>query len=287
MSNRVFKGETTPIPAKLAPKIQQEIMDRIQAKYPGLGYLFIGSVGKKAENDFNGDIDIAILCDNVQELEYMVKDVFGELSYYTIESLYIVSIKYPFMLDGKQCYTQCDFMIMHYPEYTAFRYFCPNYANHESKYKVGAKIMFANMILNHCAERFDRLNNGETAKFDFRPTALYRYIFNIKEKKYKEEFISHDPIEIASMAFNDGDVRHFNSVETLWIGIHSDKFKYKNEVKAIERSFFINCFRKGWTSIRPEDFKLQYWTVDELYEAINKQRVINEINRIGQKGKEI
>ena len=287
MSNKVFKGETTPIPAKLAPKIQQEIMNKIQEKYPGLGYLFIGSVGKKGEGDFNGDIDIAILCNNIQELEYMVKDVFGELSYYAVESLYIVSIKYPFILDGKQCYTQCDFMIMQYPEYTEFRYWCPNYANHESKYKVGTKIMFANMVLNHCAEKNNGLNEDEVGKFDFRPTALYRWVYKVGNNLYKEEYITHDPKEIASYAFKDADTSHFNTVETLWDAIHTDNFKYPDEVATIERNFFRNCFRKGWTSILPENFILKYNTIEDIYKVINQQRVVNEINRIGQRGKEI
>lgn len=288
MSNRIFNGVTEPISAKIAPKIQQEIMDKILEKYPGLGYLFIGSVGKKNDDAFNGDIDIAIRCDTIEELEYMVKDVFEYLDSYTVESFYIVSIKYPYEYEGTTKYVQCDFMIMWNPEYTAFRYWCPDYRKNESQYKVGAKIMFANMVLNHTKARYENLEPNQTAKFDFRPTALFRYVYDLKNMLYKEEYITDDPKTIASYAFTDSDIHHFDSVETLWDAIHdSSVFKNIKQTPIIEQNFFRNCFRKGWTSIIPENFKLEYNSVEDIYKIINEQKLINKINELGQQGKEI
>ena len=263
-------------------------VNKILEKYTDLGYLFIGSVGKKNDDDFNSDIDIAILCNNVNELEYMLNDIFSDLSIVTTESLYIVSIKYPYKYENKTKYVQCDFMVMWDIYYTSFRYWCPNYKENESKYKVGAKIMFANMILNHCDEKNKNLKNGYFGKFVFKPTALYRKIYNMNDLSFKEELYSINPKEIASYCFYDSDINHFNSVETLWDAIHNPKiFKNIEETKIIERNFFRNCFRKGWTSIIPESFKLEYNSIEDIYKIINEQKLINKINEIGQKGKEI
>ena len=287
MSNHIFI-ESEPISSKIAPIIQDEIIGKIHKRFPELGCLKIGSVGKKKDDDFNGDIDIAILCENIEELQWMVSEVFGYLENYTIESYYIVSIKYPYQYENITKYVQVDFMIMWNPEYTAFRYYCPDYRNNESKYKVGAKIMFANMILNHCLEKNKNLEDGQFGKFDFRPTALYRYVIDTKNNMYKEEYVTNNPKEIASYAFVDADINHFNSVETIWDSIHNPKlFKYIDQTPIIEQNFFRNCFTKGWTSIIPEDFKLEYNSIEDIYKIINKQKVINKINQLGDGGREI
>lgn len=287
MSNRVFVN-TEPISSRIAPAVRDEIMGKILEKYPDLGYEYIGSVGKKDPDDFNGDIDIAILCHDISELEYMVDDVFGYLDTKVIESYYIVSIKYPYKDNDIEKYVQCDFMIMWNPDYTKFRYKCPDYrVIPESHYKVGAKIMFSSMILNHCKERHEGLPEGCVGKFDFRPTALFRYVIDINNKRYKEEFVTYDPKVIAGYAFKDADTKWFDSVETLWYGIHSDKFKYPEETKALEINFFVNCYRKGWTSIKPEQFILQESTEEEIYKKIEEYKLINKINEFGQQGREI
>ena len=288
MSNHIFK-RTENISAKIAPKIQSEIIAKILERFPELEIIPIGSVGKKNDDDFNGDIDIAILCNDIYELEWMVKEVFGYyIESYTIESYYIVSIEYPYIFENDTKYVQCDFMVMHNKDYTVFRYYCPNYKNGESKYKVGTKIMLANMILNHSEEKNKNLPDNCFGKFDFRPTALYRWVYDLNKYLYKDEYITDNPTEIASYVFYDSDVSHFNSVESLWESIHNPKiFKYIESTPIIERNFFRNCFRKGWTSIIPEDFKLEYNTLQEIYEIIHKQEIVNNINKIGQQGKEI
>ena len=138
--------------------------------------------------------------------------------------------------------------------------------------------MFANMILNHCDKKNEGLSEGQFGKFDFRPTALYRYVYDIEKSLYKEEYVTISVDEIVNMCFSDGNRNHFNSVETLWDAIHSDIFKYPDEVKSIEKNFFVNCWRKGWVNIVPENFKLQYWANDELWYFMNKQDKINRIN---------
>ena len=55
----------------------------------------------------------------------------------------------------------------------------------------------------------------------------------------------------------------------------------------MEISFFTNCFLKGLTHVNPEDFKLQYVTLDDIYLAMNKFKTSAFINRYLQHGREI
>ena len=290
LSGHIFKTKCEPILSEIAPQVQHQILDQLHNVFPNLTCIPIGSVGKKPLNQYNGDIDIAIKCQNIEILEKIIKEVFYYLDTVKIESLYIVSIAFPYKLIDEDDinYVQCDFMIMWNEDYTKFRYYCPNYINNESNYKTGAKIMLTNMILNHVQARFDNLDdNNYKVKFDFRPTALYRYVFDEKNNRYKEEYVTNDVDKIVNMCFTDGNRSHFNTVESIWEAIHSDIFTGKNELKIIERNWFVNCWRKGWTSIIPENFKLQYWTNEEIWKEINRQKNINVINRIIDNGDEI
>ena len=283
MSGRVkFKNKCEPILSEIAPQVQQLILGELHKVYPQLVCIPLGSVGKRPINEYNGDIDIAVKCQTIEDLEKIIKSVFYYLDYVKMESYYIVSIPFPYQINGEEeiRYVQCDFMLMWDEEYTKFRYYCPNYINKESNYKTGAKIMFANMILNHVPARYENTHEGFSTKFDFRPTALYRYVYDLKNKKYTEQFITINVDEIVNMCFKDGDRSHFNTVESLWEAIHSSVFIAPEEVKSIEKNWFVNCWRKGWTTIVPEDFELQYWTNEEIWEFIHKQDIVNRINNL-------
>ena len=289
MSGRLFTNKCEPILSEIAPQVQNQIIKLIHRIYPNLICLPLGSVGKKPLNEYNGDIDIAIKCKDINTLEKIISSVFYFLDYVKVESYYIVSIPYPYQINGEDIirYVQCDFILMWNEEYTKFRYYCPNYINNESQYKTGAKIMFANMILNHVPERYNDIPNEMSVKFDFRPTALYKFIYDIKNKKCYDKFITMDVDKIVNMCFNDGDKNHFNTVETLWETIHTNIFVNPSEVKSIEKNWFINCWKKGWTSIVPEKFNLEYWSNAEIWEFINKQEKINKINSLFDQNREI
>lgn len=278
MSGNLFKQKCEKIQSDLAVYVQESIISELKDTYPDIEIIKIGSVGKRKDDDFNGDIDIAIKCKDIQELEKIISNTFYYLDSVKIESLYIISIAYPYQYNGETKFVQCDFMNVWDKDYTEFRYYCPNYKNDESQYKVGQKIMFANMIINHTLDRHKGLQEGQYGKFDFRPTALYRYVYDIKKSLYKEEYVTISVDDIVNMCFLDGDKSHFNSVETIWEAIHSDIYKYPEEVKSIEKNFFINCWRKGWVNIVPENFKLQYWSNNEIWQFMNKQDKINKIN---------
>ena len=118
---------------------------------------------------------------------------------------------------------------------------------------------------------------------------LYLYKINMENMmEYTYDFVTTDVNTIIHLPFNEkGSWEDFHSVETLWDAIHSDKFKYPEELKIIELNWFINSFKKGWYSIKPEDFKLQYWTADEIYKKLEFYKGLQKINYIINKGKEI
>ena len=56
--------ESNPIPAVIAPKIYDEIENIVHSKFKDIEMAALGSIGKKKDEDTNGDIDIAIKIDS-------------------------------------------------------------------------------------------------------------------------------------------------------------------------------------------------------------------------------
>lgn len=281
MSGRLFQKDkcpTKPIKADIATIVQDNIINEILDIYPDIEYVKLGSVGKKKDDDYNGDIDIGIKSDSIEELFNIIHNVFDYTDTVESKSLYIISIKYPYIINGQHeiNYVSVDFIQVKNIDYTKFRYYCPDYRINESKYKVGSKIMFIGTILNHCLNQYD---GKYRYKYEFLPTGLYKSIVNIKNNTYQEEFITYNPQEITNIMFYDSTPDICNSIETLWEAIHSDKFKYPENVKLIELALFINSYRKGWEElIKPEDFQLSYWTVEEIYEKLKNHEFLRKIN---------
>lgn len=289
MSGNLFqKGnfKTEPIKSEVAPLLQQLVIQELLNEYPELEYCCIGSVGKKKHGDYNGDIDIAVKAEDIDELEKMIYKVFSYTESVSSKSYFIISIAYPYkdiLDDDKMKFAAVDFMLMKDKEYTQFRYYCPDYRKDESKYKVGMKIMWASTILNHTKERLDGvdLSNNEMGTLKFVPTGLYQTIFNKDTfEVISSRFITTDVDRIVNMVFNDGDRSHFNSVETLWEAIHSPCYKYPEEVKILEARLMINSYRKGWGDmINSRNFDMQYWTdaeIDEMLKPYIFEKTVNE-----------
>ena len=70
--------QSNPIPAYITPLIYKEIEDKIHKWNKSINLAPLGSVGKKADDQFNGDIDIAIDIANKEDLLNMVKEVFPD-----------------------------------------------------------------------------------------------------------------------------------------------------------------------------------------------------------------
>ena len=63
MSGNLFqqgKYKATPIKSEVAPLLQQLVIKELLDNYPDMEYCCIGSIGKKKDGEYNGDIDIAI-----------------------------------------------------------------------------------------------------------------------------------------------------------------------------------------------------------------------------------
>lgn len=252
-------------------------MCEIKDIYPDVECIPLGSVGKK--DGYNGDIDIGVKIDSIDKLYDIISNVFNYTETVDMKSLYIVSMKYPYKInDEKIKFVSVDFIQVIDTEYTKFRYYCPDYRKGESQYKVGSKIMFMGMLLNHT---FKNTDENDIKKYLFDPIGLYLKHYNRNTREYYKEFITLDPQEIVDMLFYNSTPDICNSVESLWDGIHSNKFKYPNEVQEIEINFFINSYRKGWEElIKPEDFKLSYWTVEEINHELEKYKIVREVNMI-------
>ena len=97
-----------PIPAYITPLIYKEIEDKVHAWKNSVKMAPLGSVGKKKDDDFNGDIDIAIDLDNREELMNMIKEVFPESELNPFTTPKIVSIGYEWDKEGKKGVAQVD-----------------------------------------------------------------------------------------------------------------------------------------------------------------------------------
>ena len=66
----------------------------------------LGSVGKKTDDQFNGDIDIAIKIDNKEELNKLIDKVFPGLEKNPKTTSTIISISYPYNKEGNIYYIE-------------------------------------------------------------------------------------------------------------------------------------------------------------------------------------
>ena len=67
--------QATPIPAYITPLVYKEIEDKVHKWNSKINLAPLGSIGEKFDDQFNGDIDIAIDIPNREELLNMVKTV--------------------------------------------------------------------------------------------------------------------------------------------------------------------------------------------------------------------
>lgn len=286
MSGRLFQKDkipTEPILSQHAVKVQAYIISELLNKYPKLKTICLGSVGKKPYNEYNGDIDIGVKVETLDELNNIITDTFYYLETVENKSLYIISMKYPYEIDNTIFkYVSVDFILIHNIDYAKFRYYCPDYRINESKYKVGTKIMFIGTILNHCLnDDRKKLQTNEHLKYQFLPTGLFVDFYNSKTNNFIQAFCTDNPQIIVNIMFNNCTPDICNTVESIWEALHSDKFKYPDELKNIELAFFINSYRKCWEEfVKPEDFTLQYWTNNEIYNILKQHENLRKINNL-------
>lgn len=246
-----------PIPAYITPLLYKEIEDSILKENPDIKMVPLGSVGKKNDDQFNGDIDIAIKLDNKKELSELIDKVFPNLEKNPNTTPTIVSISYPYNKEGKTGNAQVDFMIVKDIDFAKFFYHSPNFKNNESKFKGATRAKMLSIIVS-CIPVEDAkdeyFEDGKTVKkhwkYTFNTEGVFRQLLdytgkkgplkNPKKIKEFEKLIVNDPDNCIKFIFGDnGKIEDCNSAESLWKAVHDkNKFKFQDVVSKIEDRWF-------------------------------------------------
>ena len=246
-----------PIPAYITPLLYKEIEDSILKENPDIKMVPLGSVGKKNDDQFNGDIDIAIKLDNKKELSELIDKVFPDLEKNPNTTPSIVSISYPYNKEGKSGNAQVDFMIVKDIDFAKFFYHSPDFKKNESKFKGATRAKMLSIIVS-CIPVEDAkdeyFEDGKTVKkhwkYTFNTEGVFRQLLdytgkkgplkNPKKIKEFEKLIVNDPDNCIKFIFGDnGKIEDCNSAESLWKAVHDkNKFKFQDVVKKIEDRWF-------------------------------------------------
>lgn len=120
--------------AKFGNMIVQKLIEQLHVKACTLG-----STGKKLDDDYSGDIDIAIELqwndENLHNIRNFIKTNFGSVEAYSSAGLKIYSFGYKYDDMGQIKTVQVDLMFTSDIQYAKFMYHSPNYKNNESEFK--------------------------------------------------------------------------------------------------------------------------------------------------------
>ena len=272
--------QSNPIPAIIAPKVYDEIEKKVHSvsKFKDIDMAALGSIGKKADDQTNGDIDIAVKVDTKDELNEIVDTCFGncEINYNTMKT--ITSFGYPYNIDGYKGIAQVDFMIVKNMDWAKAYFHSPNLKTGESKYKGVVRTTLLNDIIS-CIPVKDAkdeyFEDGVTVKRHWKHTFNTEGIFiqlvdfcgkngkpvkSGKKLKEFEKLVTNDPTNMIKFIFGDnGDINDINSAESLWKAIHDKKkFSWGDEIlKNIEEKF-INDPQTS-DKINKEDFPCELY----------------------------
>ena len=246
-----------PIPAYITPLLYKEIEDSILKENPDIKMVPLGSVGKKNDDQFNGDIDIAIKLDNKKELSELIDKVFPDLEKNPNTTPSIVSISYPYNKEGKSGNAQVDFMIVKDIDFAKFFYHSPDFKKNESKFKGATRAKMLSIIVSSIPvedAKDEYFEDGKTVKkhwkYTFNTEGVFRQLLdytgkkgplkNPKKVKEFEKLIVNDPDNCIKFIFGDnGKIEDCNSAESLWKAVHDkNKFKFQDVVKKIEDRWF-------------------------------------------------
>lgn len=279
---------SNPIPAYIAPLVYKEIEDKIKNWKSGMKFAPIGSLGKKADDQFTGDIDIAISLSK-DEVIKMVEEIFPDYELNKFTSNKVVSLGYPYDINGKSGIAQIDFMFDMDIEWAKWRFSSPDLKNGESKYKATPKVYLIQHIVSCIpvkdmeTEYFDSGEVKRRWRYTFNQEGVFKYLAEYinkqKGKNYGKpkksadklfyEFVTNDPQNVMKFIFGDNEVdpKIFNTVEKLWDAIHSDLWPWGDEVlgKVEERwdKEYIHGNGMKEYPVDPEDFKYSVYKPNE------------------------
>lgn len=246
-----------PIPAYITPLLYKEIEDAILKENPDIKMVPLGSVGKKNDDQFNGDIDIAIKINNKEELNKLIDKVFPDLEKNKNTTQNIISISYPYNKEGKSGNAQVDFMIVKDIDFAKFFYHSPNFKNDESKFKGATRAKMLSIVVSSIPvedAKDEYFEDGKTVKrhwkYTFNTEGMFKQLLdytgkkgplkNPKKVKEFEKLIYNDPQNCVKFIFGDnGKIEDCNSAESIWKAVHDkNKFKFQDVVQKIEDRWF-------------------------------------------------
>ena len=128
------------VPAKIAPILANDIAKKLSDSL-GVKTAVYGSVGKKAEGQTHGDLDIGIEMEyneeNIQKVKDAVRKNFGEhiVEEYESKGIKLFSFGYEYEYAGSKLVAQVDCMLSKDVSLGTFIYHSPNLATGESTFK--------------------------------------------------------------------------------------------------------------------------------------------------------
>ena len=269
--------KSNPIPAFITPLVYKEIEEKVKKFDSKIDMAPLGSLGKKTDDMFNGDIDIAINIPKREDLVEVLKQIFPDYEMNPRTTEEIASISYPYNIDGHSGNAQVDFMVTDNMKWAKWRYDSPDFRKGESKYKAQAKDWLIRCIVSAIP-----MKDAKTTYFDDGVTikTKWKYTFNFKgvvkqlldycgksgkpvknpsRPKEFQEMIYNDPDDVMKFMFGDKVVpEDFKSVESIWKALHSEKWQWgKEALEQAEKSFYedyVNGFKGKGIDLDPKDF---------------------------------
>lgn len=257
---------------ELSKKIISELKNKLK-----LDACTLGSIGKKDEDDYIGDIDIAIpvnfsdmACDKIYN--FMV-DNFDAKDMKLSKGFKLLSVGVPFEDDKL---AQVDFMFVKSLDNAKFLYHSPDYRNDESEYKGASRTDLMRTIVSETPvpEKYDKetyFKNGDLKtwwQFSLSANGELEIKHKTLESKkdpekavknpvtIKEDTILYetDPDKIVSIIFGEecDRIKDLNSFESVVKYLLSDKYKYADSQELITNIF--KQFIKNWGDL-PENEK--------------------------------
>lgn len=249
---------SVPVQARNARKIALNISESLQ-KYFNVPITILGSVMKKSDDMYCGDIDIAIQLqwtdDNIKKVkQYGLKHLpVNEV----IISPGLKLVSYGYVDNNTNLVHQVDIMFTENIKYSEFMYYSPDYTKNESRFKG----LYRTNLLIICAgnipldkniypntyytnEDFNGKYTGELKEF-YKYTLTYDNGLELRKKStlgktrmckkaytISKEKITDNIMQILTMIFGDNiDYNTSTSYENIIKILYSSNYKYGTEVR--------------------------------------------------------
>ena len=262
LQNALFEGgnaikNASPIRGDLALPVANQLMSMLQQKYTTTRMAPLGSTGKKGREQRSGDIDIAVEMDfsQAQDVQSFIQSKIQGNETNLMSGLEILSIGYPYSIDGVSGTVQADLMFVPSLDLAAFFYHSPNYIKGESSFKGMVRNVLMIAILKHVPTgvpntQFENGHTKDLYKYTIKPkqglvllhqTYLGKKGVEVKSKttiKEDTRVVETSPEKIVEIMLGKGaSVLDVNSFESTWNWLASDKFAYKDQRDAIVKDF--------------------------------------------------